>query len=485
MTLGRRGFVATLTGGVAVGLAGGQPASGREFAAVGPGPGDARDAVSLGDFLPDGWVSGETDVTVAFQRALDQVAGSGAGVWLPAGDFVLTDTLRVPVTTLIGQGTGITRLLFRGLSGRDGLAFQPTGEVGREGGVVHLSLVADGAHGGAAIVTPRSAKIYQSSRTRYRFEHLEFRGGAPAARASGWGYHDGWRHCVDLGDCWGAYVDRIDAIGCFDITADPAGQPDHTFLRMSAEGGILSARVSHVTTHGVKRGIDIGDRCFFFLAHCDIAHSHEGIVSTGREVHGEGRIHDLLINAQKTGLHLANRSWTSVHDVAVARHKAGFDHGGDWRGLFLENMDKSWLSNIRVQADESLRRFSGSSTGFHLERCDGLTCNGLIPGLGLRQGVLLRDVSGSVFDSSNLQGTSGTGFSFQGNTRDCVVSDSVFSDGWTRYDLAPDIDPMRRRIDIRDRDRLQELVKSQGTELRQLRDALRELERRVEIPRRN
>lgn len=395
-----------------------------------PGHPLMADGINMRDYGAKG--DGTTDDTAAIQAALNDADGSN--VLFPAGTYRVTSTLSVPLIRLIGEGSGRTVVVFDGMSGLDGFAFQAETITGREAGVEHMTLVSKGAHGRYAIVTPKNSSLYFTYRTRYFFRGLEFRGETRQSITSGFVYDFGWENYIRLGDCWGAYIEEIDAVGAYVTTIDPQTQPDHTFLNMSAAGAALSVRITKLTTHGIKRGIEIGDRVFFFISHIDIAHAYEGILSTGTTVYSEGRIHDSLLNAQRVGLYLNERAWTSIHDVAVSRHKSGFDHGGDWYGFKLENVNKSWIGNIRVQADASVTAFTSTSYGFHFKNCAGLTCDGLIPGLSLNYGIYLDNCSLHTYDGIQFLGVSGIGFSFQNNTRDCVVGTHVFSNGWTKYE---------------------------------------------------
>lgn len=388
------------------------------------------DWINVRDFGAKG--DGSADDTSAIQAAMN--AANGSNVVFPAGTYRVTSTLMVPLIRLVGEGSGRTTVVFDNMPGMDGFAFQAETTVGREGGVEHMTLMSKGAHGRHAIVTPANSSLYFTYRTRYFFRGLEYRGNNLQSVTSGFVYDYGWETCIRLGDCWGAYIENIDAIGVYQTSIDPLTQPDHTFLKMSAAGGALSVRVSGITTHGVKRGIEIGDRIFFFISDVDVAHSYEGLVSTGTTIFSEGRIHDSLFNAQRVALHLNNRSWTAIHNVAVGRHKSGYDHGEDWYGFKLEQVNKSWISNIRVQADKSITPFSGHCYGFHFKNCGALSCDGLTPGLGLDYGIYLDNCPQNVYDGINFQGVSGIGFSFQNNTRDCVIGTHVFSNGWTKFE---------------------------------------------------
>ncbi len=389
-----------------------------------------EDWINVKDFGAKG--DGVSDDTAAIQTALNSADGSN--VVFPAGTYRITSALSVPSIRLVGEGSGRTTIVFDQMAGLDGFVFQSETIVGREAGVEHMTLMCRGAHGRHAISTPVDSSLYYTYRVRYFFRGLEFRGNQLQQISSGFVYDYGWETCILMGDCWGAYIEEIDAVGVYQTAIDPQAQPDHTFLKMSAAGGMLSVRVSGITTHGVKRGIEIGNRVFFFISDVDIAHSYEGLLSTGTTVFSEGRIHDSLFNSQRVCLHLNNRSWTAIHNVAVGRHKSGYDHGGDWYGFKLEQVNKTWISNIRAQADTSVTNFSGTAYGFHFKNCGALSCDGLTPGLGLDYGIYLDNCPQNLYDGTNFQGVSGIGFSFQNNTRDCIIGTHVFSNGWTKYE---------------------------------------------------
>lgn len=193
-----------------------------------------------------------------------------------------------------------------------------------------------------------------------------------------------WQTCIELGDAWGTHIGRIDAIGGYDIRQAPSQADRSVFLRTGAASGILSARISGVTAASFYRGMEIGPKTFFFIADCDLAACYDGIVS----VHGvndgfsEGRIRDTLVNAQRVGIHLKNIGWCEVSGVAINRHNEGYKHG-DWTGMQLDGVFKSWIGKMRFQVDVTRGDFPGQAVGIALNRCSDLIISEVMFGQGL------------------------------------------------------------------------------------------------------
>lgn len=361
---------------------------------------------------------GKSDDTLAIKAAWSLALTMRRKLYFPGNDYRITDTLSGEPISIVGAGVGFTRLIFDKMKGKDGIVFTSPSHVGTMGEVAHLSIIVKGEHGRFAIKTADDSANYHKYRTKYSFHDLEFRGYNIQDVPSGFVYDYGWECYLEIGDSWGVYIDRIDVIGTYNISNDPDSQPNQTFLRLDANSNILTARINSVTTHGIKIGIEIGDKCFFMIDQCDIAHSYKGIITTGEAIYSEGRITDTLINSQYIGIHLKERSWTSISNVAISRHKKGYDHGLDWFGVYLNNVNKSWLTNIRSQSDSSLSKFSGKHYGFYFKNCDGIAANGLIPGGGLDYPIFNNNTSGATFNGANFQISRGVAaFSFVNNSR--------------------------------------------------------------------
>lgn len=361
---------------------------------------------------------GKHDDTNAIRAAWSYAVTLRRKLYFPGNDYRVTDTLSNEPISIIGAGEGFTRIIFENMKGKDGIVFTFPSKVGTMGEIAHLSIIVKGQHGRFAIKTTKDSSIYTKYRTKYSFHDLEFCGEKIQEVYSGFVYDYGWDCYLNIGDSWGVYIDRIDVIGTYKIGEDPAAQPDQSFIKLDALSNILTARINTVTTHGVKTGIEIGDKCFFMIDQCDIAHSYKGVITTGTAVYSEGRITDTLINSQFCCVHLRTRSWTSISNVSISRHKSGYNHGLNWYGFYLDDVNKSWLSNLRSQADKSLTEFSGEHYGFYFKECDGIVANGLILGSGLDYPIFHNNTASATFGGVNFQVDRGNAaFSFVNNCR--------------------------------------------------------------------
>ncbi|MBM7652568.1 glycosyl hydrolase family 28-related protein [Neobacillus cucumis] len=375
---------------------------------------------------------GRTDDTKAFQKALAYAETQKVSLFIPSGKYVIKDTLTSEPLKISGDGEGRTVLVFTDMKGKDGISFKGAKEIGAKGEISDLTIVAKGSHGGSAIKTPLGGALYSHYHVRYSFHDLEFRGDEKEALNIGFVYKYGWKYYIDVADSWGTYIDKIDAIGTYKISENPTKQVNQTFLRLNASSDILTARINRVTTHGIKRAVEIGNHNFFMIDQCDFAHAFEGIVDTGNDPYGEGRITDTLINAQYRGIDLANRSWVSITNVSVSRHKSGYDHKENWYGVRLRNVDKSWLTNIRSQIDKTTTNFSGTKFGFYFKDCDGISASGLKPGLGIDVAIVNDNTSTATFDGTNFLGDSGTAWSFINNSRNINIGSYITGKGYSK-----------------------------------------------------
>jgi hypothetical protein len=365
--------------------------------------------------------NGKSEDTDAFKKAIAYAERTKSPLFIPEGEYLIKDTLTINPTKIYGVGEGRTTLIFANMHGKDGISFTSSKEVGINGEVSNLTIIAQDSHGGSAIKTPKDGSLYSKYHVRYYFHNIEFRGEKRQKTASGFVYDYGWEYYMNVGDSWGTYIERIDAIGTYKITEKPDQQPDQTFLRISASKGILTARINSITTHGIKRAVEIHDRAFFMIDQSDFAHGYEGIVDTGSMSYSEGRITNTLINAQYVGIDLSNRSWLAIDNVSISRHKNGYDHKNNWYGIRLDNVNKSWISNIRSQADVSITKFGGTKYGFYFKNSDGLSARGLIPGFGLDYSIVNDQTKGATFDGTNFIGSGGTAWRFINNSRNISI----------------------------------------------------------------
>lgn len=371
---------------------------------------------------------GENDDTEAIKKAIDYAESEKKSVYIPEGEYIITETLFLKPTKIFGDGEGKTLLLFTKMKGNDGISFKAAEEIGVKGEVSGLTIIAKSSHGGSAIKTTSEGSLYSKYHVRYSFYDLEFRGDVRQQFKSGFLYDYGWKYYLDIGDSWGTYIDKINAIGVYNISVDPNLQPNHTFIRLNSTRSNLTARINQVTTHGIKRAVEIGNRSFFMIDQSDFAHAYEGIIDTGSETFSEGRISNTLINAQHRGIELVNRSWVVIDNVSISRHKSGFNHKDDWYGVRLLNVNKTWLSNIRSHVDTSNTNYAGTKYGFYFKDSYGISARGLTPGYGLDYSIVSNNVDKSTFDGTHFLGDRGTAWKFVNNSRNIVIGTFIIGE---------------------------------------------------------
>jgi hypothetical protein len=301
---------------------------------------------------------------------------------LPAGNFSVSRPFDITGTSIAGAGADLTRLVY---TGPEDVPFLSVGcSRGSSAEVRDLSLIRAGSGGGTAIGITKAGACYFEHRRRILIDNVNFCGAEIIRSPGGWLSAPSWLTCIELGDAWGTHISRVDAIGGYDIRQAPSQADRCVFLRTGAVSGILSARISGVTAASFYRGIEIGPKTFFFIADCDFAACYDGIVS----VHGvndgfsEGRIRDTMINAQHVGIHLKNSAWRAVSGVAINRHKEGYKQG-DWTGIQLDGVFKSWIGKMRFQVDSTRGAFEGQAVGIALNKCSDLIISEVMFGQGL------------------------------------------------------------------------------------------------------
>lgn len=322
--------------------------------------------VSVKDFGAVG--DGVTDDTAAIQAALDWVDDSEQTLYFPAGDYVVTAGLTAKWCILQGDGAGASNILFKDFTGLNGITFSQTAEVDKSAGVLDLGLKLINSNGATCISTPRNVSL-NNLRAKYFFENLAFSGvDATGFVRQGFEQEYGWNTYIDLGDCWLASINNIDALGTYRIDVDPATQTLGKFLVMDGDQGILTARITNITTHNIAYGAEIKDRVFWMFQNVDIAQSYVGILQTrdpSTLLYGEGSLQAVVINAQLTGVDLTDRIGTMCDHLTINRDNDGYDHGNEWVGLKLTTSNKCNFNNIKIYSGFKTGggRFTGNQIG--------------------------------------------------------------------------------------------------------------------------
>lgn len=324
-----------------------------------------------------------TDCTIWLTKLLTSRSGA---VHLPAGNFLVSQPIDITGVSIAGAGADLTRLIYTGPEDAPFLSVRCSYESSAE--VRDLSVVRAGKGGGTAIAVASAGACYFEHRRRILIDNVGFRGAEVVRSPGGWLSAPSWGTCIDLGDSWGTHIGRIDAIGGYDIRQAPSQADRSVFLRTGAASGILSARISGVTAASFYRAIEIGPKTFFFISDCDFAACYDGIIS----VHGvndgfsEGRLRDSFINAQRMGIYLKDSAWREVSGVAVNRHKEGYKQG-DWTGMKLDGVFKSWIDKMRFQVDVTRGPFDGRTVGIMLNNCSDLIISEVMFGQGLTSDI--------------------------------------------------------------------------------------------------
>ncbi|MCW2272607.1 hypothetical protein M2321_000170 [Rhodoblastus acidophilus] len=305
---------------------------------------------------------------------------------LPAGTFKICRPLSLNGKSIRGSGASLTEIIYTGPS--ESALFTFDCSPGTSVEIRDLTLIRAVSEGGTAISIKPSKACYFDSQRRVLIDNITFRGAKVTKSPAGWRSSPAWSTCIEVGDSWGCYISRVDAIGGYDIQLPPSQSDGSVFLRTSALGGILSLRLTEVTVASFKVGVEIGSRTFFFISDCDLAFCYDGIISTHGASDGfsEGRVRDTFINAQHVGVGLHHSSWRGLSGVAINRHKAGFKQG-PWTGIYLQSATKTWIDKVRLQVDDSAGQFQSDNTGIFLDRCSDIDLSQIFFGTGINCGI--------------------------------------------------------------------------------------------------
>lgn len=375
------------------------------------------DTVSVKDFGAKG--DGVTDDTAAFTAAM-----IGGLVYIPAGDYVVTDTITGIPTLFVGAGSGKTTIIFDNLAGRDGFAWTEATTVGETGGLVGVELVARGSNGGVAAKMPEASSDYFTEHTRWLFRDIYCRGSVRNTAAYSFAWDYGFATWFRLSDCTGLEVSHLTIHGQWDIKSDPSTQFQDCGIELSAASALLSARISDVNIGPIHTGVLVGDRAFFSLSTFDIIGAHRGIYQEAATPFNEPKISFGNINAQETGIYLADSSARDITSVTIRRHRQGWKGGtNDWFGIRAERSSNITISRCVIQPDEGAGPFPGTQTAVLLDTCGLGACSDNFIGVGCDIGYNLSNCSGMVFGETTSAQNAPTDvlFSLTNNTRKTTI----------------------------------------------------------------
>ena len=375
------------------------------------------DTVSVKDFGAKG--DGVTDDTAAFTAAM-----VGGLVYIPAGDYVVTDTITGIPTLFVGAGSGKTTIIFDNLAGRDGFAWAEATTVGETGGLVGVELVARGSNGGVAVKMPLASSDYFTEHTRWTFRDIYCRGSVRNTAAYSFAWDYGFATWFRLSDCTGVEASHINIQGQWDIKSDPSSQFQDCGIELDAAGAILTARISDITIGPIHTAVLIKERAFFSLTAFDFIGTHRGIYQQGDTIYNEPKILFGNINAQDVGIYLANSSARDITSLTIRRHRQGWKGGtNDWFGIRAELSTNITISRCVIQPDESDGPFPGTQTAVQLDACGLGACSDNFIGVGCDIGYNLSNCSGMVFGETTSAQNASTDvlFSLTNNTRRITI----------------------------------------------------------------
>lgn len=327
------------------------------------------EVVTVTDFGAKG--DGSTFDTSAFVNAARNV-GQGGTVFVPAGDYLLK-TMNVPCVNFVGVGQGRTVLTFDNSVSAEGIVFRNPTATDIEFGAQRLSVKTKGGHGVNAFVTPRGAGM-NGLRLKPTFRHLSFYSQNTNAEFEGFSQTYSWKFLFNLGDSWQLTIDRIDAVGSYQAKIPADSQFLDGFMRTEPSEGILSMRVSNVTSHNIANWMEIKQKTYFALENIDVARAWNGIydapdrvLETNRSAYGESVWTNVIINAQNWPVKLDSRFLLIWNGGAIHRALNAHDHGRQWVGLSLSRARSCFIQGLEVGTG---RGYTGEKVGIQFDAGD-------------------------------------------------------------------------------------------------------------------
>lgn len=358
------------------------------------------------------------DNTQAFINAA-RTMGEGGSIMVPKGTFEL-NTIKIPPVRLIGEGQGATILSFDNTQQKDGIVFTAPNDENIEFGLSHLTIKTVNGHGRYCITTPS----FEGGNSKYLkpiFEFLSFNSQNTEDETDSFAQTYSWQFIFNFGDSWNLTVRAIDAQGSYVTAKNPDEQFLDGFIRFTPTQGILSARISNITTHNIANCIEVRQKTYFSLSDIDFARCFKGVYDADDRVfeknvyaYGESIWDNVIINAQRVGVKLKNRYGLIANGLII--HKAGDDYTTDWVGLHLERARNCQFLGFSAGANSKINAvgviidsgdgniFTGAAFGA-LKTCIQI---GVTSSQGAAQSVVINGINlisnvGKVFDVQNAR----------------------------------------------------------------------------------
>lgn len=317
------------------------------------------------------------DDKAAFQAAWNAVTGDT--IHIPAGTFRLTGGFSGRPVVFQGMGAGQTILEFENMAGLDGVTFTTPTAFGQVGGFRDLTIVVKGANGRYAVTTPRGSSIFALS-PQFVFERVVFKGGVESATLAGL-FDYGWERYINLGDSRGTTIHDVQVFGAYDYRIAP-GSTNSTHVAfylsgLQSQGGVLTPQIDHCYALYTGTAVEFGYRVSNpFITNSQFHRVYRGIYSPNLAVSGadygvfEPQIHNLNINAQRSGIYALKSAFWDVGAVRVTRANGGYDHSDTWYGFFFSDVD-----DLKLRATRSYNEgaaYTNDHIGYWFELTDFL-----------------------------------------------------------------------------------------------------------------
>ncbi len=413
-----------------------------------------RDACDIRGWGAKG--DGVADDTAAFIAAANNLAEGGT-LLVPSGTWHVIGPVNIKPVNIIGQGQGKSVITFDNSgSSRDGFVFSAPTKNDIEFGAQRLSIKTVGGNGGSAFFTPRGADL-NHLRPKPTFRQLAFGSENAGSDADEFAQTHGWKWLFNCGDSWQFIIEKVDAAGCYQAAVSHATQFLDGFIRTAPEQGILSMRVSDVTTHNVANFFEIKQKTYFSLTNIDAARALNGVYDapdrvfeTNRYAYGESIWTNVIINAQLNGVNLENRFLLVANGLAIHRAAGCYDHGQEWVGLKLTRSRICTLQGLEIS---SASGYTGGRKGIMTDGGDANNFSNVSFG-SLDVGAQI-GVTGSAYGASqavnfsnvSINASVGTLFNVQ-NARRFNCNGYGASSGWTPGNLLVNDDTANNTITL-------------------------------------
>lgn len=370
-------------------------------------------------YLDDYLIAPVASVAAAMELAA-MAAGEGGVVKIPPGRFTITSSASCLPVMFEGQGQGGTVLVFDMAGGaRNGVVFSAPSATNCEMGARNLSIELINGNGLTCWTTPSGP--YIDKLAKVTFEHISYSSERTSAADDSFACKYGWEFCHRLGDSFCMTLTAIDALGCYVTESDPDLQFLDGFVRFQPNDGILSCRITNVTTHNVANAFELRGRTYFSAAQVDVARAYRGFYDASDRVfdpsnpyaYGECAFNFVIVNAQKSCWDLKYRYLTDFTNCTAARTADAFDAGAQWHGFNLPYARGCKLHGVHAGGGDGL---SGEQVGFNFEGGSGCDISGVSLGVlskAFRMSSSVRPVEGT--DSGPVRAMSISNVSLLGN----------------------------------------------------------------------